>query len=98
MPARRRLTSAVRQPWLAGTIIEGERWDQHGYRAAPGGSIAVPYLAPPAPTAWVTPTCRPGTKVAWHGRIGLFLREAAEDHHVEVLIGRRTYRVRAGPR
>ena len=35
----------------------------------------------------------PGAKVAWNGRLGLFLREA-EDDQVEVLIGGRTYRVR----
>jgi len=49
--------------------------------------------APPPPAAWVTPTWPPGAKVAWQGRIGLFLREA-EDDQVEVLIGSRTYRVR----
>ena len=47
----------------------------------------------PAPTAWITPTWQPGAKVAWKGRIGLFLREA-DDDQVEVLIGSRTYRVR----
>jgi hypothetical protein len=47
----------------------------------------------PAPTAWVTPDWSPGARVAWNGRIGLFLREA-EDGRVEVLIGSRTYRVR----
>ena len=48
---------------------------------------------PPAPTAWVTPTWEAGCKVAWQGRIGMFLREA-EDDQVELLIGSRTYRVR----
>ena len=48
--------------------------------------------APPAPL-WIAPTWEAGAKVAWHGRIGLFLREA-EDDQVEVLIGSRTYRVR----
>ena len=47
----------------------------------------------PAPTAWVTPPWEAGAKVAWQGRIGLFLREA-DDDQVEVLIGNRTYRVR----
>ena len=49
--------------------------------------------APPAPTAWVTPVWPPGARVAWNGRIGMFLREA-EDDQVELLIGSRTYRVR----
>jgi hypothetical protein len=49
--------------------------------------------APPGPTAWVTPTWQAGAKVAWQGRIGMFLREA-EDDQVELLIGSRTYRVR----
>ena len=49
--------------------------------------------APPAPTVWVTPTWQPGAKVAWQGRVGMFLREA-EDDEVEMLIGNRTYRVR----
>ena len=43
--------------------------------------------------ARITPTWQPGAKVAWQGRIGLFLREA-DDDQVEVLIGSRTYRVR----
>jgi hypothetical protein len=47
------------------------------------------------PTAWVTPTWEAGAKVAWQGRIGLFLREA-EDGLVELLIGSRAYRVRRG--
>ena len=34
-----------------------------------------------------------GARVAWNGRIGMFLREA-EDDQVELLIGSRTYRVR----
>jgi len=42
---------------------------------------------------WVTPDWPPGARVAWQGRIGMFLREA-EDDQVEVLIGSRTYRVR----
>ena len=48
---------------------------------------------PPAPTVWVTPDWPPGARVAWNGRIGMFLREA-EDDQVELLIGSRTYRVR----
>ena len=36
---------------------------------------------------------QPGARVAWNGRIGMFLREA-DDDQVEVLIGSRTYRVR----
>ena len=40
-----------------------------------------------------TPRWEPGAKVAWNGRLGLFLREADADQ-VEVLIGGRTYRVR----
>jgi len=47
----------------------------------------------PAPTAWVTQTWPPGARVAWNGRVGMFVREA-EDDQVEVLIGSRTYRVR----
>ena len=38
------------------------------------------------------PTWEAGAKVALQRRIGLFLREA-DDDQVEVLIGRRTYRV-----
>jgi len=49
----------------------------------------------PAPTAWVTPDWPPGARVAWNGRIGMFLREA-EDDQVELLIGSRAYRVRRG--
>jgi hypothetical protein len=47
----------------------------------------------PAPKAWVTPTWPPGARVAWNGRVGMFLCEA-EDDQVELLIGSRTYRVR----
>ena len=46
-----------------------------------------------APTTWVTPVWPPGARVAWNGRIGMFLRDA-EDDQVELLIGSRTYRVR----
>jgi hypothetical protein len=42
---------------------------------------------------WVTPVWPPGARVAWQGRIGMFLREA-DDDQVELLIGSRTYRVR----
>jgi len=49
----------------------------------------------PAPTAWVTPTWEAGAKIAWQGRLGMFLREA-DDDQVEVLIGSRTYRLRRG--
>ena len=47
----------------------------------------------PAATVWVTPAWPPGARVAWKGRIGMFLREA-DDDQVELLIGSRTYRVR----
>jgi hypothetical protein len=47
------------------------------------------------PTTWITPIWAAGAKVAWQGRIGLFLREA-DDDQVEVLIGSRTYRLRRG--
>ena len=47
----------------------------------------------PAATVWVTPVWPPGARVAWQGRIGMFLREA-DDDQVELLIGSRTYRVR----
>ena len=73
---------------------EGERWHKHDYRAAPGGkhrsAVSGTRRRPPL---WVTPAWQPGAKVAWNGRIGLFLREA-EDDQVELLIGSRTYRVR----
>jgi hypothetical protein len=47
----------------------------------------------PAPPLRITPTWQLGAKVAWSGRVGVFLREA-DDDLVEVLIGSRTYRVR----
>ena len=50
--------------------------------------------APPAPREWVTPTWEAGAKVAWQGRIGVFLREGDDAGLVELLIGSRTYRVR----
>jgi hypothetical protein len=50
--------------------------------------------APPAPTTWVTPVWPPGARVAWNGRIGLFLRDGDDAGLVELLIGSRTYRVR----
>ena len=50
--------------------------------------------APPAPTTWVTPAWPPGARVAWNGRIGLFLRDGDDAGLVELLIGSRTYRVR----
>ena len=48
----------------------------------------------PPPTAWATPAWEPGARVAWNGRIGLFLRDGDDAGLVEVLIGSRTYRVR----
>ena len=48
----------------------------------------------PAPTAWSTPVWEPGARVAWNGRIGLFLRDGDDAGLVELLIGSRTYRVR----
>jgi len=50
--------------------------------------------APPAPTTWVTPVWPPGARVAWNGRIGLFLRDGDDAGLVELLIVSRTYRVR----
>lgn len=52
--------------------------------------------AAPAPTrAPSAPTWRVGDKVRWQGYTGTFLRETV-DGEVEVLIGRRTYRLPAG--
>jgi len=57
-------------------------------------SLAAPCRARAAGAhTWVTPVWPPGARVAWNGRIGMFLREA-EDEQVELLIGSRTYRVR----
>jgi hypothetical protein len=44
-------------------------------------------------TVWVTPDWPPGARVAWQGRVGMFLRDA-DDDQVELMIGSRTYRVR----
>jgi hypothetical protein len=48
----------------------------------------------PAPTTWSAPAWEAGARVAWNGRIGLFLRDGDDAGLVEVLIGSRTYRVR----
>ena len=58
-------------------------------------SLAAPCRARAAGAhTWVTPVWPPGARVAWNGRIGLFLRDGDDAGLVELLIGSRTYRVR----
>lgn len=44
----------------------------------------------------VSPTFRPGDRVHWKGRDGIFRREVGDGEHAEVTIGERVYRVRLG--
>ena len=77
--------SAIMGPVKSWPASKGERWDKHAYQAASGGK---PRSAVSGTRVWP-----PGTRVAWNGRVGMFLRDA-DDDQVEVLIGNRTYRVR----
>ena len=52
---------------------------------------------PAAPkTLRITPTWRPGDKVQWKDRAGIFRRALDDGEHAEVVIGQRVYRVRVG--
>ena len=42
----------------------------------------------------IRPTYRPGERVKWKGRDGVFRREVDDGEHAEVAIGERIYRVR----
>jgi hypothetical protein len=42
----------------------------------------------------VTPTWRPGDRVRWKDRVGVFRRDLG-DGHAEIIIGERVYRARA---
>jgi hypothetical protein len=42
----------------------------------------------------VTPTWRPGEKVRWKDRQGVFRRDVGDGEHAEIVIGERVYRVR----
>ena len=50
---------------------------------------------PAAPkTISISRTWRPGEKVRWKERAGVFRRDVGDDEHAEILIGERVYRVR----
>jgi hypothetical protein len=44
----------------------------------------------------VTRVWRPGDKVRWRDRIGVFQRALGDGEHAEIIIADRTYRVRLG--
>ena len=48
--------------------------------------------AGPVP-ARITPTWRPGDRVRWKGRDGVFRRDVGDAQHAEIVIGERIYRV-----
>lgn len=39
---------------------------------------------------------RPGDRVRWRDRIGVFHRDLGDSEHAEIVIANRTYRVRVG--
>jgi len=47
-----------------------------------------------APLRRITPIWKPGDKVQWQGRAGIFRRHVGDDVHAEVVRGERVYRVR----
>ena len=50
---------------------------------------------PAAPKALrLSPSWRPGEKVRWKDRQGIFRREVGDGEHAEIAIGERVYRVR----
>ena len=44
----------------------------------------------------VTPTWRPGDKVRWKNRDGIFRRDIGDGEHAEVATAERVYRVKIG--
>jgi hypothetical protein len=56
---------------------------RHARRAA--------YVQPLISRLW-----RPGDRVRWRDRIGVFGRDVGDSEHAEIVIGDRTYRVRVG--
>jgi len=47
-------------------------------------------------TVWIAARVwRPGDRVRWQARDGVFRRDTGDGEHVEVVIGERIYRVRA---
>src|SRR5262249_31587981 len=46
--------------------------------------------------ARIAPSWRPGDQVRWKDRSGVFRRDVGDGEHVEIAIGERVYRVRAG--
>jgi hypothetical protein len=56
---------------------------RHARRAAP--------LQPRTSPLW-----RPGDRVRWRVRIGVFHRDLGDGEHAEIVIADRTYRVRVG--
>jgi hypothetical protein len=44
----------------------------------------------------VTPSWRPGDKVRWKNRDGIFRRDIGDGEHAEVAIGERVYRIKIG--
>ena len=42
----------------------------------------------------ITPNWRPGDKVNWKGRIGVFRRNVGNGEHAEIVIAERVYRAR----
>jgi hypothetical protein len=49
------------------------------------------YVQPLISRVW-----RPGDRVRWRDRIGVFGRDVGDSEHAEIVIGDRTYRVRVG--
>jgi hypothetical protein len=56
---------------------------RHSRRAAP--------VQPRTSRLW-----RPGDRVRWRDRIGIFHRDLDDHEHAEIIIAERTYRVRVG--
>ena len=56
---------------------------RHARRAA--------YVQPLISRLW-----RPGDRVRWRDRTGVFHRDLGDDEHAEIVIADRTYRVRVG--
>jgi hypothetical protein len=44
----------------------------------------------------MSPLWRPGDRVRWRDRIGVFHRDLGDSEHAEIVIADRTYRVRIG--
>jgi hypothetical protein len=71
-----------------------------GTQRLPGGErrkASQRHARPAAPSQpLISHLWRPGERVRWQDRIGVFRRDAGDSEHAEIVIADRIYRVRVG--